>query len=66
LRTALARAPRAGAGDSGAVTLLRLRNENGLALDPELATGDGALGFWQALHEVWPYDRTGCHRARAA
>ena len=23
-------------------------------LDPELATGDGALGFWQALHEVWP------------
>ena len=22
--------------------------------DPELATGDGALGFWQALHEVWP------------
>lgn len=47
-------APRAGAGDSGAVTLLRLRDENGLELDPELATGDGALGFWQALHEVWP------------
>jgi putative transposase len=34
--------------------LLRLRDENGLALDPELATGDGALGSWQALHEVWP------------
>src|SRR3954447_173685 len=34
--------------------LLRLRDENGLVLDPELATGDGALGFWQALHEVWP------------
>jgi transposase-like protein len=34
--------------------LLRLRDQNGLALDPELATGDGALGFWQALHEVWP------------
>ena len=34
--------------------LLRLRDENGLALDPELATGDGGLGFWQALHEVWP------------
>src|SRR5215213_3056277 len=34
--------------------LLRLRDENGLALGPELATGDGALGFWQALHEVWP------------
>jgi putative transposase len=37
--------------------LLRLRDENGLALDPELATGDGALGFWQALHEVWPGTR---------
>jgi transposase-like protein len=34
--------------------LLRLRDENGLNLGPELATGDGALGFWQALHEVWP------------
>ena len=34
--------------------LLRLRDENGLVFDPELATGDGALGFWQALHEVWP------------
>ena len=31
-----------------------LRDENGLVLDPELATGDGALGFWQALREVWP------------
>jgi putative transposase len=37
--------------------LLRLRGENGLVLDPELATGDGALGFWQALHEVWPKAR---------
>ena len=37
--------------------LLRLRDENGLTLDPELATGDGALGFWQALHEVWPKTR---------
>jgi putative transposase len=37
--------------------LLRLRDENGLAIDPELATGDGALGFWQALHEVWPKTR---------
>lgn len=24
---------------------------------PELATGDGALGFWQALHQVWPGTR---------
>src|SRR3982750_3594862 len=37
--------------------LLRLRDENGLRLDPELATGDGALGFWQALHEGWPRTR---------
>jgi transposase-like protein len=37
--------------------LLRLRDENGLVLDPELATGDGALGFWQALHEIWPRTR---------
>lgn len=37
--------------------LLRLRDQNGLVLDPELATGDGALGFWQALREVWPKTR---------
>lgn len=37
--------------------LLRLRDENGLAVDPELATGDGGLGFWKALHEVWPQTR---------
>jgi transposase-like protein len=37
--------------------LLRLRDENGLMLAPELATGDGALGFWQALHQVWPDTR---------
>src|SRR3954467_13064834 len=33
------------------------RHENGRALGPALATGDGALGFWQALHEVWPKTR---------
>ena len=37
--------------------LLRLRDENGLAVPPELAIGDGALGFWKALHEVWPGTR---------
>jgi putative transposase len=37
--------------------LLRLRDENGLVLDPELATGDGSLGFWRALHEIWPKAR---------
>lgn len=40
--------------------LLRLRDENGLVLAPELATGDGALGFWQALHQVWPDTRQRC------
>ena len=37
--------------------LLRLRDENGLTVDPELATGDGGLGFWKALHEIWPKTR---------
>ena len=37
--------------------LLRLRDENGLEVDPELATGDGGLGFWKALHEIWPKTR---------
>jgi putative transposase len=30
---------------------------HGLAIAPELATGDGALGFWKALEEVWPTTR---------
>jgi transposase-like protein len=29
----------------------------GLAIAPELATGDGALGFWRALEEVFPTTR---------
>jgi transposase-like protein len=29
----------------------------GLAVAPELATGDGALGFWRALEEVFPAAR---------
>jgi transposase-like protein len=37
--------------------LLRLRDENGLVVGPGLASGDGALGFWQAPHEVWPRTR---------
>jgi putative transposase len=40
--------------------LVRLRDENGLIVDPELATGDGALGFWKAARKVWP--RTGQQR----
>ena len=51
-RTAFARAPRAGASCCSACG-----TGTAWALDPELATGDGALGFWQALHEVWPKTR---------
>jgi len=29
----------------------------GLAIDPKLATGDGALGFWKALPQVFPKTR---------
>src|SRR5436309_1556552 len=33
--------------------LLDLRRR-GLSIGPELAVADGALGFWQAVEEVWP------------
>jgi len=26
----------------------------GLAIDPALAIGDGALGFWKAIRQIWP------------
>lgn len=29
----------------------------GLVIDPKLATGDGALGFWKALAEIYPNTR---------
>jgi transposase-like protein len=29
----------------------------GLSMGPELAVADGALGFWQALEEIWPNTR---------
>jgi transposase-like protein len=29
----------------------------GLAMGPELAVADGALGFWQAVEQVWPQTR---------
>ena len=29
----------------------------GLAIGPELAVADGALGFWQAIEEIWPKTR---------
>ena len=37
----------------------------GLDVDPELAVGDGALGFWKALPQVWPStrpQRCWCHK----
>jgi putative transposase len=36
--------------------LLELKRR-GLAMGPELAVADGALGFWQAVDEVWPQTR---------
>jgi putative transposase len=37
--------------------LLLEAKQRGLAVDPKLATGDGALGFWAALREVYPATR---------
>ena len=36
--------------------LLDLRRR-GLSMAPELAVADGALGFWQAVEDVWPKTR---------
>jgi transposase-like protein len=38
-------------------TLLLDLKRRGLAIAPELAVADGALGFWKALGEVWPKTR---------
>lgn len=37
--------------------LLDVKNR-GLSVDPKLATGDGALGFWAAIKKVFPATRT--------
>lgn len=37
--------------------LLRSLNKRGLHIAPDLATGDGALGFWTALRDVYPTTR---------
>jgi transposase-like protein len=37
--------------------LLNLRRR-GVEIAPELATGDGGLGFWKALHDVFPSTKT--------
>lgn len=39
------------------LTLLLDCKERGLETAPELATADGALGFWKALPQVWPTTR---------
>ena len=38
--------------------LLRDCRQRGLTFEPHLATGDGALGFWSALPQVYPGTRT--------
>jgi putative transposase len=38
-------------------TLLLDCKQRGLEIAPELATADGALGFWKALPKVWPTTR---------
>jgi transposase-like protein len=40
------------------VELLLDVKSRGLVIDPKLATGDGALGFWKALPKVFPTTRT--------
>ncbi len=37
--------------------VLRGLQQRGLSTVPKLATGDGALGFWKALHKVFPQTR---------
>ena len=37
--------------------LLLHARSRGLTIDPELATGDGAMGFWKALAKVFPNTR---------
>jgi len=37
--------------------LLLEAQQRGLSADPKLATGDGALGFWAALREIYPATR---------
>ena len=38
--------------------LLLEAKSRGLSIDPHLAIGDGALGFWKALPQVYPTTRT--------
>ena len=38
-------------------SLLLDAQTRGLTIEPKLATGDGALGFWKAIRKVWPNTR---------
>jgi putative transposase len=38
-------------------TLLLDVQARGLAVEPKLAIGDGALGFWKAIRKIWPTTR---------
>lgn len=40
--------------ESSWLALLRDLKERGLRIAPQLAVGDGALGFWKALRQVYP------------
>jgi putative transposase len=42
------------------LSLIQDLQAHGLKTPPQLATGDGALGFWAALDEAWPQTR--CQR----
>ncbi|MFQ5473859.1 MAG: IS256 family transposase [Dehalococcoidia bacterium] len=37
--------------------IIRDLKRRGLTIDPKLAVGDGALGFWAAIREIWPATR---------
>ena len=37
--------------------LLQDAKQRGMTIAPKLATGDGALGFWKALHKAYPATR---------
>jgi len=42
--------------DSWRNILLSIKSR-GLKISPKLATGDGAMGFWAALSEIFPETR---------
>jgi putative transposase len=44
-------------GEQSWLELLRDLRDRGLEADPQLAVGDGALGFWKALPQVFPTTR---------